>query len=114
MSAKPGRTMPLVVGLLLGGCISSHYAPPKERALENPADLGLSAAPAPVAEPEWWAAYQDPQLDRLLRGALADNPTLAQSLARVSGAQAEAAAVRADSWPSITYDATETRRRFSR
>jgi NodT family efflux transporter outer membrane factor (OMF) lipoprotein len=107
------RTMPLVMGLLLGGCISSHYAPPKERALENPVELGLSAAPAPVADAEWWSAYQDPQLDRLLRGALADNPTLAQSLARVRGAQAEAAAVRADSWPLITYDATETRRRFS-
>ena len=108
------RTMPLVMGLLLGGCISPHYAPPKERALENPADLGLSITPAPVADAEWWTVYQDPQLDHLLRGALADNPTLAQSLARVRGAQAEAAAVHADSWPMITYDATETRRRFSR
>jgi NodT family efflux transporter outer membrane factor (OMF) lipoprotein len=113
VSAKLVRAMPLMMGLLLGGCISSHYAPPKERELENPADLGLSGAPAPVADTEWWAAYQDPQLDRLLRGALADNPTLAQSLARVRAAQAEAAAVHADSWPSITYDAAETRERFS-
>lgn len=113
LSAKHVRAMPLVVGLLLGGCISSHYAPPKERALENPEALGLSAARAPAVEAEWWAAYQDPQLDRLLRGALADNPTLAQALARVRGAQASAAAVRADSWPWITYDATETRERFS-
>jgi len=113
MSAKLVRAMSLVMGLLLAGCISSHYAPPKERALENPADLGLSAAPAPVADADWWSAYQDPQLDRLLRGALADNPTLAQSLARVRGAQAEAAAVRADSSPLVTYDAAETRERFS-
>ena len=84
-----------------------------ERALENPTDLGLSAALAPVADADWWAVYQDPQLDRLLRGALADNPTLAQSLARVRMAQAEAAAVRADSRPSVTYDANETRERFS-
>jgi len=102
-----------LLGLLLGGCISSHYAPPKERALENPADLGLSAAAAPAAGPEWWTAYQDPQLDRLLRGAQANNPTLAKSLARVRAAQAEAAAVRADLWPSITYDAIETRKRIS-
>ncbi len=113
VSARLARTMPLVMGLFLGGCISSHYAPPKERALENSSDLGLSAAPGPVADTEWWAAYQDPQLDRLLRAALADNPTLAQSLARVRAAQAEAAAVRADSWPSITYAASETRERFS-
>jgi len=113
VSAKLGCTMPVVMGLLLGGCISSHYAPPKERALENPADLGLSAAPASVADAEWWAAYQDPQLDRLMRGALADNPTLVQSLARLRAAQAEAAAVQADSWPQITYDAAESRERFS-
>jgi NodT family efflux transporter outer membrane factor (OMF) lipoprotein len=107
------RALPLVIGLLLGGCISSHYAPPKERALENPADLGLSAARAPVAGPQWWTTYQDPQLDRLLREALNDSPTLAQSLARVRKAEAEAAAVHADSWPSIAYDANETRERFS-
>jgi NodT family efflux transporter outer membrane factor (OMF) lipoprotein len=112
VSAKIARAVPLGIGLLLGGCISSHYAPPKERALETPADLGLSAAHAPV-EAEWWAAYQDPQLDRLLRRALADDPTLSQSLARVRRAQAEAAAVRADTWPSISYDAVETRERLS-
>lgn len=113
VGARLARTMPLVMGLLLGGCISAHYAPPKERALDNPTDLGLSAALAPVANPDWWTVYQDPQLDRLLRGALADNPTLAQSLARIRAAQAKAAAVRADSWPSITYDAAEGRKRFS-
>lgn len=103
----------LVMGLLLGGCISSHYAPPKARALDSPAELGLSAVPAPVAGPDWWSVYQDAQLDHLLRAALADNPTLAQSLARVSAAQAEAAAVHADSGVLITYDANETRERFS-
>jgi NodT family efflux transporter outer membrane factor (OMF) lipoprotein len=113
VSAKLACAMPLVMGLLLGGCISSHYAPPKERALESPADLGLSAAPAPVADAEWWTVYQDTQLDHLLRGALADNPTLAQSLARVREAQAEAAAVHADSWPSISYSASESRKRLS-
>jgi NodT family efflux transporter outer membrane factor (OMF) lipoprotein len=107
------RTMPIVMGLLLGGCISSHYAPPKEHALETPADLGLSPEPAPVADADWWTVYQDPQLDRILRGALAGNPTLAQSLARVRGAQAEAAAVHADSLPLITYDGVESRERLS-
>jgi NodT family efflux transporter outer membrane factor (OMF) lipoprotein len=113
MMLKVRCAMVLAIGLLLDGCISSNYAPPKERALESPADLGLSGTPAPVVDPEWWTVYQDGQLDRLMRGALADNPTLAQSLARVRAAQAEAAAVRADSWPSITYSATEARKRLS-
>jgi NodT family efflux transporter outer membrane factor (OMF) lipoprotein len=107
------RTIPVVMGLVLVGCISPHSAPPQERALESPADLGLSGALAPVADAEWWAAYQDSQLDNLMHRALADNPTLAQSLARVRAAQAEAAAVHANSQPLITYDAAETRERFS-
>ena len=111
--AKLVRALPLAMGLFLGGCISSHYAPPQERPLESPADLGLSAALAPVADPDWWTAYQDPQLDRLLRGAQANNPTLTQSLARLHQAQAEAAAVHADSWPSISYSAIVTRKRIS-
>ena len=44
VSAKIVFAMPLVMCLLLGGCISSGYAPPKERALESPAD-GIVAQP---------------------------------------------------------------------
>jgi NodT family efflux transporter outer membrane factor (OMF) lipoprotein len=106
------RSISLMMGSALGGCISSHDVP-VERALDDPAQLGLSVTPAPVADAEWWTAYQDPQLDGLLRGALADNPTLAQSLARVRAAQAAAGVVHADSFPSISYDATDIRKRFS-
>ena len=112
-SVKVVCAMTLVVGSFLGGCISSNYSAPKERALDSPADLGLSATPAPVADPEWWSAYEDTQLDHLLRGALADNPTLAQSLARVREAQAGAAVVSSASWPSISYSANESRKRLS-
>jgi NodT family efflux transporter outer membrane factor (OMF) lipoprotein len=111
MSAALLRGLPLVMTMLLGGCISSRDAP-TERALE-PAELGLSATPAPVADAAWWSAYRDPQLDRLLRAALANNPTLAESVARVREAQAAAAVVHADSWPDLSYDATEIRKRFS-
>jgi NodT family efflux transporter outer membrane factor (OMF) lipoprotein len=102
-----------VMGVLLTGCISAHYAAPQEKALDSPAELGLSPVHAPLTEDEWWNAFQDPQLDRLLRGAQANNPTLAQALARVRAAQAEAATVGAGVWPSISYDAVETRKRFS-
>jgi NodT family efflux transporter outer membrane factor (OMF) lipoprotein len=110
---RRAHALPPLLGLLLGGCISSHYSPPQEHALESPAELGLSAAPAPSADSEWWTAYQDNQLDQLLRGALTNSPTLAQSLARVRAAQAEAAAVHADSWPSVSYSAMESRKRLS-
>ena len=112
MSGTRVHMMPVVMGLFLGGCISSHDAP-VQRALDNPTDLGLSAPSAPVADQDWWTAYGDPQLDRLVRSAQADNPTLAQFLARVGEAQAETSVARADLSPSLSYDATEVRRRFS-
>lgn len=101
------------MGLLLSGCISSHYAVPQARALNDPADLGLSLVAAPTTDADWWNAFQDPQLDRLLRGAQVNNPTLAQAVACVREAQAAASAVGAGIWPSISYDAVETRKRFS-
>jgi NodT family efflux transporter outer membrane factor (OMF) lipoprotein len=104
--------LPVVMGLLLDGCISSNDAP-VQHALDNPADLGLSAPPVQVVDQEWWTAYQDPQLDRLVRSAQAGNPTLAQFLARVGEANAETSAARADLSPSLSYDATEVRKRFS-
>ena len=112
MSAKLAHTVVVVMGLLLGGCISSHDAP-VQRALDNPADLGLSASPAAVADPAWWTAYQDPQLDRLVRNAQANNPTLALFLSKLGEAEAETSAARADLSPSLSYDATEVRKRFS-
>jgi outer membrane protein TolC len=103
---------PLVMGVLLSGCITSHDEP-VEKALDDPAALGLSATLAPATNSEWWSAYCDPQLDRLLREALTGSPTLAQSLARERKAQADAAAVQTVSWPLITYDAFGIRKRFS-
>jgi NodT family efflux transporter outer membrane factor (OMF) lipoprotein len=105
-------TTVLLMGFDVVGCISARDAP-RERALENAADLGLTSVAAPVVQQEWWSAYQDPQLNELLRDAQANNPTLAQSLARMRAAAAQAAAVGADSWPAISFDAIETRKRFS-
>ena len=112
MTAGLVHTVPVMVGLLLVGCISSHEAP-VQRVLDNAADLGLSAPPAPVADQKWWTAYQDPQLDRLVRNAQDKNPTLAQFIARLGEAQAETAAASADLSPQLSYDAAEVRKRFS-
>ena len=66
------RAVALLLNSLLAGCISAPKVAPVEKPVETRADLGLSAAAAPVQD-KWWAAYQDPQLDQLLAAALADN-----------------------------------------
>ena len=106
------RAVALLLNSLLAGCISAPKVAPVEKPVETRADLGLSAAAAPVQD-NWWAAYQDPQLDQLLAAALADNPTLAQTLARLHQAQAVVYATRATLWPYVSYDASEVRERVS-
>jgi NodT family efflux transporter outer membrane factor (OMF) lipoprotein len=111
MSAA-SRTLAFVVGLLLAGCITPPKVSPVERPVDTRTDLGLSPVPAPVQD-AWWVAYQDPQLDRLLDAALADNPTLGEAMGRLHQAQAMVDATRADLWPHISYDVATIRQRIS-
>ena len=45
--------------------------------------LGLTGATVAPASEGWWQEFGDPQLDRLIRQALSDNPGLAQAGARL-------------------------------
>ncbi|MBF0562277.1 MAG: TolC family protein, partial [Alphaproteobacteria bacterium] len=57
--------------------------------------------------------YRDPQFDRLMEQALAGNPSLAEALARLRQAQAQAAGSSAGLWPHAALNAQETRQKFS-
>jgi NodT family efflux transporter outer membrane factor (OMF) lipoprotein len=103
----------LAGALLLGGCVSTPSTTPSEVALKGET-LGLGALPAPVVADTWWTALGDPQLDGLVDQALKGNPSLAAALARVRAAQSELSAARAATYPQVTYDAQETRQRFSK
>jgi NodT family efflux transporter outer membrane factor (OMF) lipoprotein len=106
------RAVAFLLSSLLAGCITAPNVSPVEKPVDTRPDLGLSPTSAPVQN-DWWTAYQDPQLDQLLNAALADNPTLGQTLARLRQAQAVVYATRAALWPYISYDADEVRQRLS-
>jgi NodT family efflux transporter outer membrane factor (OMF) lipoprotein len=75
----------LTASLGLSGCIADiqpHVAPVSE------AGLGLGPA-APPIQANWWTAYHDHQLDRLIEIGLSENPTLDAALARVENARAQ-------------------------
>ena len=98
--------------LFATGCV----LPPKEAPQQAPIDtagLGLGAQAAPRAADGWWKVFGDAQLDRLVDEALARNPGLAEALARVRGAQAQAVAAGAPLRPGLTLDGEETRQRLS-
>ena len=82
----------LLLAVLLAGC-----APDIRPALtpKPAADLGLIGPVVPQVEREWWRAFGDPQLDRLVADALAGSPTLEAATARVR--QAEGARAMASS-----------------
>jgi NodT family efflux transporter outer membrane factor (OMF) lipoprotein len=109
----PAWALLIAMGIALSGCVT----PPKlDPALPMIAREPLGLAPqvsAPVAAKAWWSAFGDPQLDRLMQEALADNPSLAQAMARVREAQSVADVTRAGLAPAVSFDAEEARRRLS-
>jgi len=106
------RALAMLPGLMLAGCITPPKVSSATQPIDRPAQLGLGSAPAP-AQAAWWKAYEDPQLDRLMEAALADNPTLSEALARLRSAQAVVDATWAQLWPYLSYDADLTRERIS-
>ncbi|PTQ64355.1 NodT family efflux transporter outer membrane factor (OMF) lipoprotein [Sphingomonas sp. PP-CE-3G-477] len=102
---------PITVAGLLAGC-----AIPASKTVVEPVSanaLGLAPDAAPVIASDWWRSFGDPQLDRLVRDAVAGSPSLDAALARVAQAQAVLSTRRADNGPDVTLDAQEQLARLS-
>lgn len=105
---------PLVAtALLLAACVSDPVNSTHEKPLAA-SDIGLSGpASAPRPDAAWWHELHDPQLDQLIATALARNPSLAGSLARVRIAREQARVAGSAAKPQVTLDGFEYRQRFS-
>ena len=102
------RWLTAALAALLCACAT----PPRNQAPHAPlgaASLGLAGASAVPAADEWWQGFADPQLDRLIRQALDDNPGMAQAQARLRLAQAQAAATHAGQLPAAKLSGAEKR-----
>ena len=96
--------------MLLSSCAAVPHDPPQVSQV-TPATLGLSQTGATVAA-DWWTAFRDPQLDRLVALGLAANPTLDRALARVRIAEATLGARRGEQAPQVTLDGQSLYQRF--
>ncbi|KRB87613.1 hypothetical protein ASE07_19730 [Noviherbaspirillum sp. Root189] len=83
----------LSLSMLLASCANFQPIAPANPTI-NKVSMSL---PAGVSQSEdawpatgWWTAYGDPQLNRLIEHALANNPNLAVAQARIARAQASA------------------------
>lgn len=114
--STPLRRRPaLIAGLvatLLSGCAAVPKVQPQVHAV-SAAAVGLGdAAPLPSAG-DWWHGFGDPQLDRIMAEALADNPSLDAAMARLARAQAAIAVNKAGLLPQLSGDASTIRQRLS-
>lgn len=62
---------------------------------------------------DWWRAFQDPQLDRLMDEAVEQSPTMAQAQARLREAVARTGSARAALFPSIGANASVNKEKLS-
>ena len=88
------RTMPAVAfcgaigGLFSAACGSSLVPSASEPVVELPEGFAASTVPGAYAPSEWWSAFGDPALNRIIETVLASNFDLAEAVARVDQARA--------------------------
>jgi multidrug efflux system outer membrane protein len=66
-----------------------------------------------IADMKWFEVFQDPQLQQLVRTALAENYDLREAAARVEAARASLGVTRADQFPTVGATADLTTLKFS-
>jgi outer membrane protein, multidrug efflux system len=103
---KGARSLIVIAMTLLSGCkVGPNYHRPKVDipASYRAADTQAGAPNAPsLGDEKWWAVFQDPQLQQLIRTALAENYDVRIAAARVLQAQASLGITRADQFPTIS------------
>ena len=111
----PGlRLAALAAALALAGCanmsgIESQATMRDARSAGLPQDAASAFTPAP----QWWRAFGDDQLDRLVGEALQGNPTLKVAQARLARAQAVTEVAGAASLPQVNGALDLTRQQYT-
>jgi outer membrane protein, multidrug efflux system len=116
-SSTPFRTTFIAVSLiLLTGCaVGPKYKRPPVTVPDAYRGLGPEAGPQTTAsfgDQKWWEIFQDPQLQSLIKEALAQNYDVRIAASRVLQAQAALGITRADQYPTITGGASASNERF--
>lgn len=95
----------------LAACASYTNEATKGQMLDE-ATVGLSGSAAKI-DAEWWHGFGDPQLDVLVAQALANNPNIKVTQARLARVQAVYDNVRGNDLPTLGIGADLTHQKFS-
>jgi multidrug efflux system outer membrane protein len=105
----------ILLSFLICGCmrLGPDYVPP-----QPPDDMPLVYQHAPSDEhrlpappDNWWHAFNDPALDRLVAAAMANNLDVRKAVAAVLEVRAQFRETRADRWPSLSVEARASQTR---
>jgi multidrug efflux system outer membrane protein len=111
-----GPALGIAAGILAGCAVGPDYQRPSTSApaayREN-APWKQAAPRDAMPKSSWWSIFDDPNLDRLERDAVAANPDLRAALDRVDEARATARIDRAAFYPALSLDPTPSRTRYS-
>lgn len=100
MTRFPVRTLSLLaLALTLSGCGALISTPYQRPTVDVPANWQQLAATQAGSTAEWWKAFADPQLDRLVKQALAKNNSLGSALLNTRRARLQAGLAREAQWP---------------
>lgn len=106
------RIAPLMLVLALSACASYSGIAPETKKLDATA-LGAQHVETEWPKTDWWHAFGDATLDRLIDQALADGPGIQEADARLHRAQAVAGYFDSVRYPQVTATGDTTRERFS-
>jgi multidrug efflux system outer membrane protein len=108
----------MIAVIFLAGCkLGPNYKRPKidtptvYRAADQQAGAQNAAS---LGDEKWWTVYQDPELQQLIRTALAENYDVKIAAARVLQAQAVLGITRADQFPTVDAAASGLNQRIPR
>ncbi|NYT78244.1 efflux transporter outer membrane subunit [Alcaligenaceae bacterium] len=104
--------LPLLLTATLAGCAAIVPGEPTHKPL-NGQQLGLNDSVITWPSEQWWLRYQDPQLNKLIAQALADNPSLDAAHARLGMANAAVRGAHAVQLPQLDAGYNLTRERYS-
>ncbi|HVZ42911.1 MAG TPA: efflux transporter outer membrane subunit [Ramlibacter sp.] len=118
----PAAWTVLALAMLASGCASYQGIEPQST-LRTPESLGLGKAAGTVASglaaeaapvnAEWWHAFGDAGLDRLIAQALKDSPSLKVAQARIARARAAVEAAHAAELPQVSGELDLQRQRYT-
>lgn len=112
-AARWPATLALTLCLSLSGCVTPGPRPAPAPPIDAATLAGTGDTAVPAIDAQWWRAFGDPQLDRLVDHALRASPTVAAAQARVHAADAAREGYGKRWRPDVNAGASVVRERVS-